>query len=112
MYARTELLGLTVFDIGIWDDPSERARMFEEIRRHGRVRNRITRLRKRSGEAIDTFYSADIMAIEGRDGSWLFPKICRSAGNSACHPPAGQSCPPTPCTSSGPNDLWAERCVI
>jgi PAS domain S-box-containing protein len=64
-YARSEVLGRTVFDVGIWDDPSERTRMLEEIRQHGRVRNRITRFRKRSGEAIDTFYSADIMAIEG-----------------------------------------------
>ncbi|MFZ3217683.1 MAG: PAS domain S-box protein [Candidatus Acidiferrales bacterium] len=66
-YARGEVLGRTVFDIGIWDDPNERGRMLEEIRQHGRVRNRITRFRKRSGEAIDTIYSADIMATEGCD---------------------------------------------
>jgi PAS domain S-box-containing protein len=66
-YAREELLGRTVFDIGIWDDPGERKRMLEEIREHGPVRNRVTRFRKHSGEAIDTFYSAEIMAIEGSD---------------------------------------------
>lgn len=66
-YSRTELLGRSVFDIGIWDDPSEPTRMLEEIREQGRVRNRITRFRKRSGEAIDTFYSAEITAIEGCD---------------------------------------------
>jgi PAS domain S-box-containing protein len=66
-YARRELLGRTVFDIGIWDDPRERQRMLEEIRKHGRVRNRITPVRKRSGETIDTFYSAEIISIEGRD---------------------------------------------
>ena len=66
-YSRAELLGRTVFDIGIWDDPSERARMLAEIREQGRVRNRITRFRKGSGEAIDTFYSADIIAIGGYD---------------------------------------------
>ena len=66
-YAREELLGRTVFDIGIWDDPGERMRMLEEIREHGRVSNRITRFRKHSGEAIDTFYSAEIVAIEGCD---------------------------------------------
>ncbi|MGC1170754.1 MAG: PAS domain S-box protein, partial [Candidatus Acidiferrales bacterium] len=49
-YARQELLGRTVFDIGIWDDPGERLRTLDEIREQGRVKNRITRFRKRSGE--------------------------------------------------------------
>ncbi|MGA8450149.1 MAG: PAS domain S-box protein [Candidatus Acidiferrales bacterium] len=66
-YARQELLGRTVFDIGIWDDPGERLRTLDEIREQGRVKNRITRFRKRSGEAIDTFYSAEILAVEGCD---------------------------------------------
>ena len=66
-YARSELLGRTVFDIGIWDDPSERMRLLEEIRERGRVRNRVTRFRKHSGDALDTFYSAEIVAIEGCD---------------------------------------------
>ena len=64
-YARQELLGRTVFDIAIWDDPGERMRTLEQIREQGRVMNRITRFRKRSGEAIDTFYSAEILVIEG-----------------------------------------------
>jgi hypothetical protein len=42
-------------------------RILEEIREHGPVRNRVTRLRKHSGDAIDTFNSAEIVAIEGRD---------------------------------------------
>jgi len=66
-YPRRELLGRTVFDIGIWDDPSERMRLLHEIREHGHVRNRVTRFRNHSGEAIDTFYSAEIVAIEGCD---------------------------------------------
>ncbi|MGA9471122.1 MAG: PAS domain S-box protein, partial [Terriglobales bacterium] len=66
-YAREELLGCTVFDIGIWDDPGERMRTLDEIRERGRVTNRITRFRKRSGEAIDTFYSAEILAVAGCD---------------------------------------------
>ncbi|MGA9250500.1 MAG: PAS domain S-box protein [Candidatus Acidiferrales bacterium] len=65
-YARTELLGSTVFDIGIWNEPSERLRMLEEIREQGRVRNRTTRFRRRSGEIIDTVYSAEIVELEGQ----------------------------------------------
>jgi PAS domain S-box-containing protein len=64
-YAREELLGRTVFDIAIWDNPSDRLRMRAEIRERGRVRKRITRLRGRSGEALETFYSADLIVLDG-----------------------------------------------
>jgi len=66
-YSRAQLLGRTVFDIKIWDDPGERARMLREIRQQGRVRNRITRFRKRSGDIADTFYSADLIELDGRE---------------------------------------------
>jgi PAS domain S-box-containing protein len=65
-YARGELLGRTVFDIGIWDDRDELVQMREEIREQGRVRNRITHFRRRSGEIVDTFYSADTLNIDGQ----------------------------------------------
>jgi PAS domain S-box-containing protein len=66
-YTRGELLGRTVFDIRIWDDSGERVRMLREIRERGRVRNRITRFRKSSGEIVDTFYSADLIELDGRE---------------------------------------------
>lgn len=66
-YTRDELLGRTVFDIRVWDDPSERAWMLQEIRQRGRVRNCITRLRKRCCEIVDTVYSADLIELDGRD---------------------------------------------
>jgi PAS domain S-box-containing protein len=65
-YARGELLGRTVFDVGIWDDRDELMQMVAEIRERGRVRNRITRFRRRSGETVDMFYSADTLDINGR----------------------------------------------
>ena len=65
-YSREELLGRTVFDIGAWADANDRPQMLNEIREHGRVRNRVTRLRKRSGETIDTIYSADIIDLDGQ----------------------------------------------
>jgi PAS domain S-box-containing protein len=64
-YAREELIGRSVFDIGIWNDPGERLRMRKEIREQGRVANRITRFRKRSGEILDTFYSAELIVLGG-----------------------------------------------
>jgi PAS domain S-box-containing protein len=66
-YTRAELLGRTVFDIKIWDDSGERARMLQEIRERGRVRNRVTHFRKSSGEIVDTFYSADLIELDGRE---------------------------------------------
>jgi PAS domain S-box-containing protein len=65
-YSREELLGRTVFDIGAWADADDRPQMLNEIREHGRVRNRLTRLRKRSGDTIDTIYSADIIDLDGQ----------------------------------------------
>jgi PAS domain S-box-containing protein len=66
-YTRGELLGRTGFDVRIWDDPGERARMLREIREQGRVRNRITRFRKHCGAIVDTFYSADFIELDGRE---------------------------------------------
>jgi PAS domain S-box-containing protein len=64
-YTRVELLGRTAFDIGIWHDQGKRLCMQKEIREQGRVRNRITRFRKRSGEILDSFYSADLVVLDG-----------------------------------------------
>jgi PAS domain S-box-containing protein len=61
-----ELLGRTVFDIGVWDNPDERSQMLDQVREQGQVRNRITRFRTRSGELLDTIYSADIIELDGR----------------------------------------------
>jgi PAS domain S-box-containing protein len=65
-YARQQLLGLTVFDVGVWNSPSERAQIVDELRAQGQVRNRITRFRTRSGEFLDTVYSADLIELDGQ----------------------------------------------
>src|SRR5258706_11316952 len=63
-YSREDILGRTLFDIGLWADSSDRSQMLHEIREQGRVRNRVTRLRKRSGEIIETIYSADMIDLD------------------------------------------------
>jgi PAS domain S-box-containing protein len=65
-YSRKELLGHTVFDIGIWDNPSERSQMLNEVQTRGQVRNRIAHLRTRSGDVLDTIYSADTIDLDGQ----------------------------------------------
>jgi PAS domain S-box-containing protein len=65
-YSREHLIGRTVFEIGIWDDPIERQRMLLELREHA-VRNRITRFRRSTGEPIETIFSAETIELDGRE---------------------------------------------
>ena len=65
-YSCAELIGRTVFDIGVWNNPGERPEMLDQVREQGQVRNRITRFRTRSGELLDTIYSADIIELDGQ----------------------------------------------
>jgi PAS domain S-box-containing protein len=65
-YSCAELVGRTVFDIGVWDNPRERPEMLNEVQQGGQIRNRITRFRARSGQLLDTIYSADIIELEGQ----------------------------------------------
>jgi PAS domain S-box-containing protein len=65
-YSRQNVVGRTVFEIGVWDDPSERQCVLDEIREHGSVRNRVTRFRRSSGELIDTIYSAETIELDGQ----------------------------------------------
>jgi PAS domain S-box-containing protein len=66
-YSSKELVGRTVFEVSVWDDPGERAQMLGQVRAQGQVRNRITRFRTRSGELLDTIYSADIIDLDGQE---------------------------------------------
>lgn len=65
-YSREQLIGRSVFDIGIWDDPSGPLEMLNEIRQRGSVRNRVTRFKRSSGELIDTILSAEVVELDGR----------------------------------------------
>ena len=65
-YARKELLGRTVHDLRIWEDPSDRAYLLTRLEKGGPIRNVITRLRTRSGEIKTTAYSADKIEFDGQ----------------------------------------------
>jgi PAS domain S-box-containing protein len=66
-YPREQLVGRTLLEIGIWDDPSEHQQMLDEIRRKGSVRNHVTRFRKSSGELVDTIFSAQVVDLDARE---------------------------------------------
>jgi len=65
-YRREELLGRTVHELRIWDDPADRRLLLTQLRRGGPLRNVITRLRTKSGEVKLTAYSADRIQFEGQ----------------------------------------------
>ncbi len=64
-YSRAEVLGHTVHELGIWDDPKDRELMLTQLSKGGPIRNVMTRLRMKSGEIKVTAYSADQIQFEG-----------------------------------------------
>ena len=65
-YSRGELIGGTILEIGIWDDPDDRSQMLREIRERGSIRNHATRLRNHSGDVVETIYSAQAIQLDGQ----------------------------------------------
>lgn len=65
-YGRDEVLGRTVHELRIWDDPADRRLLVMQLRRGGPIRNVITRLRTKSGEIKLTAYSADRIQFDGQ----------------------------------------------
>jgi len=64
-YSRKEVLGHTVHELRIWEDPRDRAFMIAQLQ-CGPVRNVITRLRTKAGEIRITAYSADRIQFDGQ----------------------------------------------
>jgi len=64
-YSRAEVLGRTVHELRIWEDPSDRALMAAQLQR-GPIRNVVTRLRTKSGQIKTTTYSADMIQFDGQ----------------------------------------------
>jgi PAS domain S-box-containing protein len=65
-YSREEVLGHTVHELKIWEDPADRVRMVAQLQKGGPIRNVITRLRTKSGEVKLTAYSADRIQFDGQ----------------------------------------------
>lgn len=65
-YRREEVLGRTVHELRIWEDPADRRLLLTQLRRGGPIRNVITRLRTKSGEVKLTAYSADRIEFDGQ----------------------------------------------
>jgi len=64
-YSRAEVIGRTTGELGIWEDPKDRALMIAQLQQ-GPIRNVITRIRTKSGEVKVTAYSADKIQFDGQ----------------------------------------------
>jgi PAS domain S-box-containing protein len=58
-YSRQEILGHTVHELKIWEDPRERRLLVAQLKRGTPIRNVVTRLRTKCGEIKLTSFSAD-----------------------------------------------------
>jgi PAS domain S-box-containing protein len=65
-YTREEAIGRTPVDLGLWADPADRAEVFAELGRTGRVVGKECRLRDKSGRLISALLSAEVIEI-GRE---------------------------------------------
>ena len=64
-YTRAEVLGHTVHELRMWEDPGDRELMLAQLSKSGPIQNIMTRIRTKSGEIKITAYSADRIQFEG-----------------------------------------------
>jgi PAS domain S-box-containing protein len=64
-YSRAELLDRTSLEVGIWDDPADRAALRAALLEHGRVRAREVRLRHKGGGIGTVVLSAEVVPVGG-----------------------------------------------
>jgi PAS domain S-box-containing protein len=65
-YSRTEVIGHTVGELRIWEDPKDRTLMIAQLQQRGPIRNAIARLRTKSGQVKTIAYSADKIQFDGQ----------------------------------------------
>jgi PAS domain S-box-containing protein len=66
-YRREEAIGRTSIELGIWENPGDRERMWEDVRRAGSIRGRECRLRNRFGIVSTMLASGAMIEINGED---------------------------------------------
>jgi PAS domain S-box-containing protein len=66
-YSRRELIGHTIQELRIWEDPADRQLMLTQLQKGLPIRNAIARLRTKSGDIKLSTYSADKIHFDGQD---------------------------------------------
>jgi PAS domain S-box-containing protein len=64
-YSRNEILGRTVQELRIWEDPGDRGLMLARLNQGAPIQNMMARLRTKSGQIKLTAYSASKIQFEG-----------------------------------------------
>jgi PAS domain S-box-containing protein len=65
-FTRDEVLGHTSIELGMWNNPDDRAPLIEEIGKRGRLQDREIRFRTKSGNTRVTLCSAEQIKIGGK----------------------------------------------
>jgi len=64
-YSRTEVIGRTSHELGIWIDVADRDELLRRLRSQGSVREMEIRFRRRDGTVITTLSSCELLEIRG-----------------------------------------------
>jgi len=65
-FTREEVIGKTVFELGVWADLSVRERMLALLREHGNIRNLEIQFRTKSGTLLVGEFSAETIELGGQ----------------------------------------------
>jgi len=65
-YRRSEIVGKTTLEMGIWKDPEVRRHLSEVVRRDGRVRDMFIEVVVRGGGVRSCLVSAEVIQLDGR----------------------------------------------
>ena len=65
-YELGEVIGRTTSELGLYADGRERDEVIRTIRENGRIVNKATRFRNKSGEVLDALYFAEIFTLDAR----------------------------------------------
>jgi PAS domain S-box-containing protein len=63
-YQRTEMLGCSAFDLGIWANPIDQETIQQQLQLQGKVTNLEIELRRKSGEVFPALFSAEAIQLE------------------------------------------------
>ena len=65
-FCRDEVLGKTTLMLGLWPDPHDRARLIDQLRSQGSVRNLEASMLMKSGELRQFLISTDVITLRGK----------------------------------------------
>ncbi len=64
-YRRSEALGVSSVELGLWPNPEDRARFLDKLRQDGAISNMEVTIRQRSGGLIQCLVSAEVIEFDG-----------------------------------------------